>query len=229
MTFSRDNEAFLRSQGWSGTKWDKPRDSSYTDKDKHIYDSLLKAAGDDNQLSTAEYETIYNDRGPWGKYAYNRDSVANALAQLGSQTGIKLDQETMDRHDLTYSGDDILQRVGEGDRGPDAFKKDDYKVSWERGIEDGDDRSEVFRWASNVPQKEEEIVEKPEPEKPKEKETKKWDPPWDRYSEDRYGRGDGSIPFITELQNKQANKKGYETRFLNAFMQGKGFSSDVIS
>ena len=93
MTFSRDNEAFLRSQGWSGTKWDKPRDSSYTDKDKHIYDSLLKAAGDDKQLTTAEYETIYNDRGPWGKYAYNRDSVANALANAEIENTIKVNKK----------------------------------------------------------------------------------------------------------------------------------------
>tara|TARA_R100001463_G_scaffold16069_3_gene41769 strand:+ start:9307 stop:10092 length:786 start_codon:yes stop_codon:yes gene_type:complete len=169
MSFSRDNEAFLRSQGWSGTRWDKPRDSSFTEKDQFIYDSLLKAAGGDNQLSTEEYETIYNNRGPWGKYAYNTDSVAKALAQLGSQTGIKLDQETMDRHDLTYSGDDILQRVEGGDRGPDAFKKDDFKVSWERGIEDGDDYSNVFRWSSNVQKKEDEdpvIPDEPKPDCP---------------------------------------------------------------
>lgn len=229
MTFSRDNEAFLRSQGWSGTKWDGPRDSSFKDKDKHIYDSLFKAAGDDNQLSTEEYETIYKDRGVWGDTAYSHDSIANALARLGSQTGIKLDQQTMDKHDLTYSGEDILQRVGEGDRGPDAFKKDDYKVSHERGIEDGDDRSEVFRWASNVPKKEEEVIEKPVIEKPKEKEADEWNPPWDRYSEDSQGSGNGSIPFITELQNEKANKKGYETRFLDSYMKGKGFSFDGIS
>ena len=168
MTFSRDNEAFLRSQGWSGTRWDEPRDSSYTDKDKHIYDSLLKAAGDDKQLTTAEYETIYNDRGPWGKYAYNRDSVANALAKLGSQTGIKLDQETMDRHDLTYSGDDILQRVQGGARGPDAKTKDEDGVSFERSYtEDDDDTFNIFRYKAKEIEEEKEEEEKPEePEDP---------------------------------------------------------------
>ena len=169
MTFSRDNEAFLRSQGWSGTKWDEPRDSSYTDKDKHIYDSLLKAAGDDKQLTTAEYETIYNDRGPWGTYAYNRDSVANALAKLGSQAGIKLDQETMDRHDLTYSGNDILQRVQGGDRGPDANTRDEDGVSFERSYtEDDDDTFNIFRHKAKELEKEEEEIQPvdPEPEKP---------------------------------------------------------------
>ena len=167
MTFSRDNEAFLRSQGWSGTKWDKPRDSSYTDKDKHIYDSLLKAAGDDKQLTTAEYETIYNDRGPWGKYAYNRDSVANALAKLGSQTGNKLDQEIMDRHDLTYSGNDILQRVQGGDRGPDANTRDEDGVSFERSYtEDDDDKFSIFRYKAKELEEEKEPEEPEEPEDP---------------------------------------------------------------
>ena len=169
MSFSRDNEAFLRSQGWSGTRWDKPRDSSYTEKDQFIYDSLLGAAGDPQQLSKEEYETIYNNRGPWGKYAYNQDSVSKALAQLGSQTGIKLDQDTMDKHSLSYSGDDILQRVESSDRGPDAFKQDDFNVSWERGIEDGDDYSNVFRWGSNVQKKDDEdpvIPDEPKPDCP---------------------------------------------------------------
>ena len=170
MSFSRDNEAFLRSQGWSGTRWDKPRDSSYTEKDQFIYDSLLGAAGDDQQLSKEEYETIYNNRGPWGKYAYNQDSVSKALAQLGSQTGIKLDQDTMDKHNLSYSGDDILQKVEKDwDRGPDASKKDEFNVSWERGIEEDDDAWNVFRWGSNVQKKDDEdpvIPDEPKPDCP---------------------------------------------------------------
>jgi len=169
MTFSRDNEAFLRSQGWSGTKYDEPRDSSYTDKDKHIYDSLLKAAGDDMQLSKAEYETIYNDRGPWGKYAYNQDSVANALAMLGSQTGNKLDQDILDKHDLTYSGNDILQRVEGGwDRGPDAKTKDEYGISHERSYEEDDDNKfHIFRYkAKELEEEEEDEPVEEEPDKP---------------------------------------------------------------
>ena len=172
-SFAKDQDAYLRSLGWGGTKTDREHHDSYADRDQHIYDSLLKAAGDDKQLTTAEYETIYNDRGPWGKYAYNRDSTANALAQLGSQTGIKLDQEVMNRHDLAYDGDDILQEVEKDwDRGPDSRKKDDFKISWERGIEDGTDYSNVFRWGSNVQEEKEEEVEEvippvePEPDCP---------------------------------------------------------------
>ena len=230
MSFSKDNEAFLRSQGWSGTKWDEPRDSSFKDKDQHIYDSLLKAAGDDNELTTQEYETIYNDRGVWGDTAYSRDSVAKALAQLGSQTGIKLDQETMDRHDLTYSGDDILQRVSASDRGPDAFKKDDYKVSWERGIEDRDDQFNVFRWGSNIQEKEKEKEEEVEPVKPELEcpsgqvrgtsgaciEDKEYaDNPWEEPKKtpkeladlrdvfDSYDPGAGSIDYLTPNMSRQ--------------------------
>ena len=168
-SFAKEQDAYLRSQGWGGTKTDREHHDSFADRDKHIYDSLLKAAGDDQQLTTAEYETIYNDRGPWGKYAYNQDSVANALAQLGSQTDIKLDQDTMDKHDLAYSGNDILQKVEKDwDRGPDSRKRDDFNISWERGIEDDDDAWNVFRWTKNVEEKEEvKPVEPEEPEKPK--------------------------------------------------------------
>ena len=252
MSFSKDNEAFLRSQGWSGTKWDKPRDSGLTEKDQHIYDSLLNAAGDDNQLSTEEYETIYNDRGPWGKYAYNRDSVANALAQLGSQTGIKLDQETMDRHDLAYSGDDILQKVEKNwDRGPDASKKDEFNVSWERGIEEDDDAWNVFRWGSNVQEKEKEEVKpvKPEPEKPcpsgqvrgtsgaciddKEYADNPWEEPektpkelvdW-RNKFDSYNPGDGSIDYLTPHMSSQY-KPSVGTGKFSGFLRANQYQQD---
>ena len=166
-SFAKEQDAYLRSQGWGGTKIDREHHDSFADRDKHIYDSLLKAAGDDKQLTTAEYETIYNDRGPWGKYAYNRDAIANALAQLGSQTDNKLDQEIMDRHDLAYSGDDILQKVEKDwDRGPDSRKRDDFNISWERGIEEDDDAWNVFRWTKNVAEeeKEDEKTVDPEPE-----------------------------------------------------------------
>jgi len=168
-TFDKEQDAYLRSQGWGGTRTDRKHHDSFADRDKHIYDSLLKAAGNDKQLTHEEYKTIFNDRGPWGRFAYNRDAIANSLAQLGSQTGIKLDQKTMDTHDLTYSGNDILQKVQKDwDRGPDSRKRDEFKISWERGIqEDDDDEWNVFRWSSNVQDKEEEEPEKPEePEDP---------------------------------------------------------------
>ena len=156
-TFDKEQDAYLRSQGWGGTRTDREHHDSFADRDKHIYDSLLKAAGNDKQLTHEEYKTIFNDRGPWGRFAYNSDAIANSLAQLGSQTGIKLDQKTMDTHDLTYSGDDILQKVAQDwDRGPDSRKRDEFKISHERGIADGDDSWNVFRWSSNVQDKEEE-------------------------------------------------------------------------
>lgn len=165
-SFAKDQDAYMRSLGWGGTKVDRKSHDSYADKDQHIYDSLLKAAGDDKKLTHEEYRTIFydGDTGPWGKTAYGFDSIANALAQLGSQTGTKLDQKTMDLHDLSYDGDDILQKVEKDwDRGPDSRKKDDFKISWERGIEDGTDYHNVFRWGSNVQEaKEEEVVEEEE-------------------------------------------------------------------
>ena len=229
-SFTKDNEAYLRSKGYSGTRFDSPRDSDLVEKNKFLYDSIVKAAGDDGQLTNAEYETIYSgDRGPWGKYAYNQDSVADSLARAAVDSGFKIDQETLDRHNLAYDGDDVMAKIEAGDFAPSMQDKDKY--SYERTIDDDDDSWNIFRYKANKsdPVGEEEVIEKPVIEKPKEKETNKWNPPWDRYSEDSQGRGNGSIPFITESQNEKAKKKGYETRFLDAYMKRKGFSSDENS
>lgn len=167
MSFTKDNEAYLRSKGYSGTRFDSPRDSELVEKNKHLYDSIVKAAGDDGQLTQAEYETIYNDRGPWGKYAYNQDSVADALARAAADTGFKIDQNTLDRHDLAYDGDDIMAKIYGGDFAPDMKDKDKY--SYERTIDDGDDDIyNVFRYKANTQVKEEEEEEIPvKPDDPK--------------------------------------------------------------
>ena len=149
MSFAKDNEAFLRSQGYSGTRFDAPRDQRLTEKNKHLYDSIVKYAGDDGELTQAEYEKIYNDRGPWGKYAYNQDAVAHAVAKAAVDKGFKVNQNTLDRHDLAYDGDDIMSKVYQGDYGPDMKDKDKY--TWERSIsEDDDDHWNVFRYKANT-------------------------------------------------------------------------------
>ena len=145
MSFAKDNEAFLRSQGYSGTRFDAPRDKGLTEKNKHLYDSIVKYAGDDGELTQAEYEKIYTDRGPWGKYAYNQDSVAHAVAKAAVDKGFKVNQNTLDRHDLAYDGDDIMAKIEAGRFAPDMQDKDKY--TWERSIsEDDDDHWNVFRY-----------------------------------------------------------------------------------
>lgn len=148
MSFAKDNEAFLRSQGYSGTRFDAPRDKGLTEKNKHLYDSIVKYAGDDGELSKDEYEKIYTDRGPWGKYAYNQDSVADAVARAAVDNGFKVNQDTLDRHDLAYDGDDIMSKIYQGDFAPDMKDKDKY--SYERSIEENDDAWNVFRYRGNT-------------------------------------------------------------------------------
>ena len=148
-SFTKDNEAYLRSKGYSGTRFDSPRDNDLVEKNKFLYDSIVKAAGDDGKLTNAEYETIYSgDRGPWGKYAYNQDSVADSLARAAVDSGFKIDQETLDRHDLAYDGDDVMAKIEGGDFAPSIQDKDKY--SYERTIDDDDDRWNVFRYKANT-------------------------------------------------------------------------------
>lgn len=169
-SFTKDNEAYLRSKGYSGTRFDSPRDSDLVEKNNFLYDSIVKAAGDDGELTQAEYETIYNDRGPWGKYAYNQDSVTDALARAAADTGFTIDQNTLDRHDLAYDGDDIMAKIEAGDFAPSIQDKDKY--SYERTIDEDDDSWNVFRYKANKPdpveEEEEEEVKPvvPEPDCP---------------------------------------------------------------
>jgi len=227
MSFTKDNEAYLRSQGYSGTRFDAPRDSDLVEKNKHLYDSIIKAAGDDGQLTQAEYETIYNDRGPWGKYAYNQDSVTDALARAAADTGFKIDQNTLDRHDLAYDGDDIMAKIEAGDFAPSMQDKDKY--SYERTIEDGDDPYNVFRYKAQEQEEEEEeepvVPVEPEPACPSGQvrgtsgaciEDKKYaDNPWEEPKKtpkeladlrdvfDSYDPGAGSIDYLTPNMSRQ--------------------------
>jgi len=148
-------------QGWSNVGPYAKYQEELRGKDQWLYDKLLGLAGDDKQFTYDEYEKIYSDEArqgsPYGKYAYNVGDTARALARIGSQHGIKLDQEILDRESLSYDGDDILMAVSGGGggthhRGPDYGKRHDWNVSYDHGVEgDGevDDGYNVFRWAKN--------------------------------------------------------------------------------
>ena len=226
-SFTKDNEAYLRSKGYSGTRFDSPRDSDLVEKNKFLYDSIVKAAGDDGELTQAEYETIYNDRGPWGKYAYNQDSVTDALARAAADTGFTIDQNTLDRHDLAYDGDDIMAKIEAGDFAPSIQDKDKY--SYERTIDEDDDSWNVFRYKANKtdPVEEEEEVKPvvPEPDCPSGQvrgtsgaciEDKEYaDNPWEEPKKtpkeladlrdvfDSYDPGAGSIDYLTPNMSNQ--------------------------
>ena len=248
-SFTKENEAYLRSKGYSGTRYDSPRDSDLVDKNKHLYDSIVKAAGDDGQLTQAEYETIYNDRGPWGKYAYNQDSVADALARAAADTGFKIDQNTLDRHDLAYDGDDIMAKISAGDFAPSMQDKDKY--SYERTIEDGDDPYNVFRYKAQELEEEEEDEKPvvPEPEKPcpsgqvrgtsgtciddKEYADNPWEEPgktpkelvnW-RNKFDSYDPGAGSIDYLTPNMSRQYKPNIGSGKF-SGFLRANQYQQD---
>lgn len=171
-TVADDQEAFYRSQGWSGTRPDHPRD------DGDIYDtgskartdyftnSLIKAAGDDGKLNSDEFMAAIHD-GP-DKYMYNPDTKSNALARFGSSTGFTIDEDLMKSHDLAYEDGDIIQKIDGGYTGPNRAYKD--SVTFLRNEEDGDDDSfNYFRWSgAGLPEAEEEVVvtEDPVQEKP---------------------------------------------------------------
>ncbi len=231
-SFTKDNEAYLRSQGYSGTRFDSPRDSGLVEKNKFLYDSIIKAAGDDGQLTKEEYETIYSgDRGPWGKYAYNQDSVADALARAAADTGFKIDQNTLDRHDMAYDGDDIMSKIYQGDYAPDMKDKDKY--SYERTIEDNDDAWNVFRYKSNKtdPAKEEDVkTSEPEDQAPLEPEPPEPMQGSDqlnmlRKKYDYFGHGRGSIDYNTPYMSSD---QGDSDRYQPSILDGK-FSDYIFS
>ncbi len=134
-SFAKDQEAFYRSQGW------KNLDDKNKARNKHIYDQIISSAGEDKSLSYDEYENIFKDRGPWGKYAYGRDSIAAALAEAGTSGGIKLDSNAryMRDNDLAFDGDDLLLRASGGWDNFDSDLRSSGKASYERGYDDGDD------------------------------------------------------------------------------------------
>ena len=136
MSFAKDQESFYRGQGW------KTMDDKWKNRNKHIYDSIIAAAGDDKTLTQDEYESIYNNRGDaWGKYAYSRDSVSAALAEAGTSGGIKLDANNryMRTNNLAFDGDDLLWRASGGWDHLDEELRKSGKASYERWQDDGDD------------------------------------------------------------------------------------------
>ena len=249
-SFTKENEAYLRSKGYSGTRYDSPRDSDLVEKNKFLYDSIVKAAGDDGELTQAEYETIYSgDRGPWGKYAYNQDSVTDALARAAADTGFTIDQNTLDRHDLAYDGDDIMAKIEAGDFAPSMQDKDKY--SYERTIDEDDDSWNVFRYKANKtdPVEEEEEVKPvvPEPDCPSGQvrgtsgaciEDKEYaDNPWEEPKKtpkeladlrdvfDSYDPGAGSIDYLTPNMSKQYKPKVGSGKFAS-FLRANQYQQD---
>ena len=238
-TFSKENESYLRSLGYSGTRFDAPRDESLTDKNKFLYDTITKAAGDDGQLTKDEYESIYSvsDRGPWGKYAYNSDSVRDALARAAIDSGFTIDQETLDRNDLAYDGDDLLGKFEAGEYAPSYKDKDKY--SYERTITEDDVGDwNVFRYKANtnkaVDEEKEPVVIEDDPvveDCPSGQirgasgaciDDKKYaDNPWEeprktpksladlRSKFDSYDPGAGSIPYTTSNTEYQPRFSGF--------------------
>ena len=249
-SFTKDNEAYLRSKGYSGTRFDSPRDNDLVEKNKFLYDSIVKAAGEDGQLTNAEYETIYSgDRGPWGKYAYNQDSVADSLARAAVDSGFKIDQETLDRHNLAYDGDDVMAKIEAGDFAPSMQDKDKY--SYERTIDDDDDSWNVFRYKANKsdPVEEEEVVKpvKPEPDCPSGQvrgtsgscidDNEYADNPWEEPRKtpkeladlrdvfDSYDPGAGSIDYLTPNMSNQYKPTVGSGKF-SGFLRANQYQQD---
>lgn len=154
MSVADDQEAFYRSQGWAGTKWDSPRDDddihgtgSFA-RTNYFTDKLKEAAGDDGSLSAEEFVTALNNRPD--KYMYNPDTKSNALARFGSSTGFTIDEDIMKQHGLAYEGNDIIQKIDGGYTGPNRAYKD--SVTFLRNEEDGDDDSfNYFKWSAVEP------------------------------------------------------------------------------
>ena len=166
-TVADDQEAFYRSQGWSGTRWDSPRDDGSVNdtgskaRTDYLTEKLREAAGDDGSLSYDEYATAIQNSPD--KYAYNPDTTSNALARFGSSTGFNIDQDALNQNNLSYEGADIIQKLGGEDGGPNRAYKD--SVSYLRTEDDGDDDSfNFFKWsaADLKEEEEEEVVVTPE-------------------------------------------------------------------
>ena len=169
-TVADDQEAFYRSQGWAGTRWDSPRDDAdiYGTGSKartdYFTDKLKEAAGDDGSLSYDEYVTALNNRPD--KYMYNRDTKSNALARFGSSTGFTIDEDIMNQNSLSYDGKDIIQKIYGGDTGPNRAYAD--SVSYLRTEDDPHDSEgdsyNFWRWsAADLEDKDnEEVIPKDE-------------------------------------------------------------------
>tara|TARA_B100000700_G_C15026664_1_gene848504 strand:+ start:1374 stop:2243 length:870 start_codon:yes stop_codon:yes gene_type:complete len=160
MSIAKELESFYRSQGWSGTHWDSPRDdgdiydTGSAARTNYLSDKFKEAAGDDGNLSYDEYvSAILNNRPD--KYAYLRDTTSNALARFASSSGVTIDDEALKQNNLVYEGKDIIQRLDAGDLGPNRAYADSVKHMG--SFDEGDDEGFTFwRWSGADTSKEEE-------------------------------------------------------------------------
>ena len=128
-------------QGWSGTHWDSPRDDadiygtgSFA-RTNWLTDQFKTAAGDDNALSYDEYVQGITTRPD--DNAYNPYTMANALANYWATSGATVDQKALDAQNLFLQGNNLLQKLGTGDVGPNLALSD--YVKFDKRVDDGDD------------------------------------------------------------------------------------------
>ena len=168
-TVADDQEAFYRSQGWAGTRWDSPRDDAdiYGTGSKartdYFTDKLKEAAGDDGSLSYDEYVTALDNRPD--KNMYNPDTKSNALARFGSSTGFTIDEDVMNQNALSYDGKDIIQKIDAAYTGPNRAYKD--SVSYMRTEDDPHDSEgdsyNFWRWSAADLEEEDDPVDPVDP------------------------------------------------------------------
>jgi len=130
-----------QNQGWSGTHWDSPRDDadiygtgSFA-RTNYLTDQFKTAAGDDNNLSYDEYVKGITTRPD--DNAYNPYTMANALANYWSTSGATIDDRALSDRNLFLQGDNLIQKLGTGDVGPNLALSD--YVKFDKRIDDGDD------------------------------------------------------------------------------------------
>ena len=130
-----------QNQGWSGTHWDSPRDDddiygtgSFA-RTNWLTDQFKNFAGDDNNLSYDEYVQGITTRPD--DNAYNPYTMANALANYWATSGATVDQKALDAQNLFLQGDNLVQKLGTGDVGPNLALSD--YVKFDKRIDDGDD------------------------------------------------------------------------------------------
>jgi len=130
-----------QNQGWSGTHWDSPRDDddiygtgSFA-RTNWLTDQFKTAAGDDNNLSYDEYVTGITTRPD--DNAYNPYTMANALANYWATSGATIDDRALSDRNLFLQGDNLVQKLGTGDVGPNLALSD--YVKFDKRIDDGDD------------------------------------------------------------------------------------------
>ena len=150
-----DFNANLRSnEGWSGTHWDKQSRGDIYDtgsfaRTNYLTDQFKNFAGDDNNLTYDEYVQGVTARPD--KNAYNPYTVSNALANYWSTSGSKVDSQALKDNDLFMQGDNLVQRLGTGDPGPNLALSD--YVKFLRRQDDGDDDYFTYYNWSPVPKK----------------------------------------------------------------------------